>query len=104
MSKEITFPVEFERSCVGAEKLTTKIVIRWQMYSNYRLLKETIHAMDAIDDRRNYQPPGGRDSVLFTLESEHGFNFGDGQAQIFYKFYKDYLKRGAEFSFEWGCY
>lgn len=48
--------------------------------------------------------PGDRDSVLFTLESEHGFNFGDGQAQIFYKFYEDHPEWGAGFSFEWSCY
>lgn len=48
--------------------------------------------------------PAERDSVLFTLESEHGFNFGDGQAQIFYKFYKDHPEWGAGFSFEWSCY
>jgi hypothetical protein len=48
--------------------------------------------------------PDDRDRVLFTLESEHGFNFGDGQAQIFYKFYKEHPEWGAGFSFEWGCY
>lgn len=48
--------------------------------------------------------PGDRDSVLFTLESEHGFNFGDGQAQIFYKFYEDHPEWGACFSFDWSCY
>jgi uncharacterized protein YwqG len=48
--------------------------------------------------------PSDRDSVLFTLESEHGFNFGDGQAQIFYKFYRDHPEWGAGFSFEWACY
>lgn len=48
--------------------------------------------------------PADRDKVLFTLESEHGFNFGDGQAQIFYKFYKDHPEWGAGFSFDWSCY
>lgn len=42
-----------------------------------------------------------RASVLFTLESEHGFNFGDGQAQVFYA-----CPPGSpvQFSFDWGCY
>jgi len=44
--------------------------------------------------------PAEKDKVLFTLESEHGFNFGDGQAQIFYKLYE----WGAGFSFDWACY
>ena len=48
--------------------------------------------------------PDERDIVLFTLESEHGFNFGDGQAQIFYTFYKKHPELGAGFSFDWSCY
>lgn len=48
--------------------------------------------------------PAERDKVLFTLESNHGFNFGDGQAQIFYKLYEDDPERGAYFCFEWSCY
>ena len=48
--------------------------------------------------------PAERDNVLFTLESEHGFNFGDGQAQIFYKFYKTHPEWGACFSSDWSCY
>lgn len=48
--------------------------------------------------------PGERDKVLFTLESEHGFNFGDGQAQIFYSFHKDHPEWGAFFMFEWSCF
>jgi hypothetical protein len=48
--------------------------------------------------------PAARDKVFFTLESEHGFNFGEGQAQIFYSFYKDHPEWGAGFSFDWSCY
>ncbi len=48
--------------------------------------------------------PDERDKVLFTLESKHGFNFGDGQAQIFYMFSKRHPELGAIFSFEWSCY
>lgn len=38
---------------------------------------------------------------LFCLESEHGFNFGDGQAQVFFD---DSYPSGTLFSFEWSCY
>lgn len=48
--------------------------------------------------------PAARDKVLFTLESENGFNFGDGQAQIFYKFSERRPEWGALFSFDWSCY
>lgn len=48
--------------------------------------------------------PADRDKVLFTLESQDGFNFGDGQAQIFFKFYEDEPEWGAVFTFEWSCY
>lgn len=48
--------------------------------------------------------PAERGNVLLTLESEHGFNFGDGQGQIFYNFYKKYPEMGAYFSFDWSCY
>lgn len=48
--------------------------------------------------------PDKKGKVFFTLESEYGFKFGDGQAQIFYAAKSDLPKRNAYFSFDWSCY
>jgi len=45
--------------------------------------------------------PKERSRPFFCLESEYGFNFGDGQAQIFYEAGKEY---GTLFYFDWSCY
>ena len=45
--------------------------------------------------------PKERPRPFFCLESEYGFNFGDGQAQIFYETGKEY---GTFFYFDWSCY
>ncbi len=42
-----------------------------------------------------------RDRVFFTFESEFGFRFGDGQAQVFFYIHKEY---GPIFSFDWSCF
>lgn len=41
-----------------------------------------------------------RPKVLFNLESEYGFNFGDGNAQVFL----DRKGRHRYFSFDWSCF
>lgn len=98
--------------------LPSNIAENYDLSSCSDELKGNITEFDAIQDlnRDRWSPggfhlfgcfypiqyyPGDRGAVLFTFESEYGFNVGDGQGQIFYKLDEEY---GPFFDFDWACY